>query len=101
MTEKLFNEVIAWQKATFPGSTALSKLSHLREELDELEADLKSDSPARWLEFADCFLLLFGCAAADGMSYNDIQEIIEKKLLINRSRKWGSPDEHGVVRHTS
>jgi NTP pyrophosphatase (non-canonical NTP hydrolase) len=99
MTEQQFNEIVAWQQKTFPQSTALSKMAHLAEELEELVADLKSNAPDRRLEFADCFFLLFGAAASDGMSYNDICQAIQEKFDINKSRQWGKPDADGVVRH--
>lgn len=51
------------------------------------------------LEFADCFIVLFGAVAADGMSYNDIWLAIHEKFEINKSRKWGNPDLNGVVKH--
>jgi len=43
--------------------------------------------------------LLFGTAASDGMSYEDICEAIESKMQINFKRKWGKPDKNGVVNH--
>lgn len=51
------------------------------------------------MEFADCFTLLFGAASSYGMSYNDILNCIEDKMIINKKRKWGKPDENGVVNH--
>lgn len=69
MTEQQFLEITLWQKETFPKANAMSKLAHLAEELQELYSDLSTNADGRRLEFADCFLLLFGCAAADGMSY--------------------------------
>lgn len=59
MTEKQFSEVTRWQKETFPNATALSKIHHLKEEVDELIIDLGIDGTNKRLEFADCFLLLF------------------------------------------
>lgn len=99
MTEQQFNEISAWQKETFGQSTSLSKIAHLVEELEELILDLKNNNPERRLEFADCFFLLFGAAACDGMSYMDICIAIQEKFVINKSRKWGKPDENGVVKH--
>lgn len=99
MTEQQFNDISAWQKQTFPNATPLSKIAHLAEELQELYSDLKINNPERRLEFADCFLLLFGCAAADGMAYKDVCDAIQEKFDINKSRKWGEPDENGVVKH--
>lgn len=99
MTEQQFNEIAAWQKETFGQSTALSKIAHLAEELAELSYDLINKNPGRNLEFADCFFLLFGAAAADGMSYEDICESIQRKFEINKKRTWGIPDENGIVKH--
>jgi len=99
MTEQQFNEISAWQKETFGQATPLSKLAHLAQEIPELSYDLVNNKPERRLEFADCFFLLFGCAAADGMTYQDICDAIQEKFEINKARKWGKPDENGVVNH--
>lgn len=99
MKKDQFTEITEWQKRTFSESTSLSKISHLKQELEELISDLKDRSENRSMEFADCFLLLFGAAAADGMSYEDICDCIDEKMKINYQRKWGKPDSEGVVNH--
>jgi hypothetical protein len=99
MTEQQFNYITAWQKETFPKATPFSKICHLEQEVAELKHDLIDKADGRRLEFADCFLLLFGAAHADGMSYNDILEAINEKMQINIKRAWGKPDENGVVNH--
>jgi len=106
MTEKQFNEITAWQKVTFPNATALSKIHHLNQEIQELTVELSQNKMCitevqinTRLEFADCFLLLFDAAAANGMSYQDCINAIQEKFEINKSRKWGKPDENGVVNH--
>jgi NTP pyrophosphatase (non-canonical NTP hydrolase) len=100
MTKKQFEEITQWQVETFPYSTALSKLHHLRDELRELReainVGLKKELS---LEFADCFFLLFGAAKAVGFEYEDICRFINEKLAINKARNWGKPDENGVVGH--
>lgn len=96
---KQFSDVTTWQNETFPQSTAMSKIAHLEEEVTELSAAIEHDLPEKRLEFADCFILLFGAAAADGMTYKDIYNAISEKMEINRSRNWGEPDENGVVKH--
>lgn len=103
MTQEIFNEITAWQKATFPNATAESKIHHLYEEVKELMAEFFSQqrTKQRQSEFADCFMLLFGAAAADGMSYQDICNAINEKMEVNKKRKWGKPDANGVVRHIS
>ena len=101
MTEQQFNEIAAWQKETFGQATPLSKIAHLAKELSELSYDLINNKPERRLEYADCFFLLFGSAAADGMTYQDICQAIQEKFEINKARKWGNPDENGIVEHIS
>ncbi len=99
MTENQFNEVIDWQKSTFPAATALSKVFHLEKEIHELKTDLIEDSKDRRLEYADCVLLLFGSMASDGMTFQDVCDAVDEKMKINYSRQWGNPDKNGVVQH--
>ena len=107
MTEDQFITITQWQKKTFGNATAMSKLYHLEQEVSELKSSVlkfnTSGSIATQsemeLEFADCFLLLFGAANCAGLSYWDICCCIEEKMKINEKRKWGVPDENGVVNH--
>lgn len=99
MNEQQFNEITAWQKQTFGQATTLSKIEHLKQEIIELELDVTANEVNRRLEFADCFFLLFGAAAADGMTYQDICNAVQEKFEINKKRQWGEPDENGVVKH--
>ena len=95
----LFNKLNHWQNITFGQATAESKIHHLREEVEELLEAIEIDDPNRRLEYADCFLLLFGAAGSDGMTLDDIESCIWEKLHINQKRKWGHPSENGVVNH--
>lgn len=104
MTEEQFLEVTRWQDKTFPKANALSKIEHLKEEVIELaEAVCKKYSEENYtemkMEFADCFLLLYGAANNVGMDYESICDAIHEKMKINKLRKWGEPDENGVVKH--
>ena len=107
MTELQFIEISKWQKETFGQATPLSKLAHLAQEMVELKDAITNEDHTidheairkTKMEYADCFFLLFGSAAAYGMSYKDICDSIQKKFEINKRRKWGKPDENGVVNH--
>ena len=99
MTKQQFEEITQWQKQTFGQATPLSKLAHLSQELTELCDAIHYNFSDKRLEFADCFFLLFGAAAADGMTYEDICDAISEKFEINKKRKWGKPDANGVVNH--
>lgn len=50
-------------------------------------------------EFADCFMLLFDAAAHFHLTVEAIRAQMERKLEINKQRKWGTPDDNGVVEH--
>lgn len=71
----------------------------MKQEIEELIIDLKNNNPNKRHEYADCFFLLYGSANADGMTYEDICFAIQEKFEINKARKWGKPDENGVVNH--
>lgn len=88
---KFQREVHEWAQATFPNQTPASKLAHLRDELKELEED-----PGDALEIADCFILLLSISEMAGV---DLLSAGETKFEINKNRKWGKPDERGVVKH--
>jgi NTP pyrophosphatase (non-canonical NTP hydrolase) len=99
MTEEQYKAITTWQNNTFMQATALSKIAHLRQEIEELADDIKNNNPNQNLEFADCFILLFGAANSAGMSYQKIIESINQKMEINYHRQWGKPNEDGVVNH--
>lgn len=99
MNKHQFERITEWQKETFGEATPISKALHLVEEISELTHDIIHKKPERRLEFADCFILLMGIAAADGMTYEDIVAAIDEKHSINLTRKWGKPDVNGVVKH--
>ena len=107
MTQEEFDEISKWQKETFGQATPLSKLAHLLQEVVELKDALvnEKENPTSTnfnkvrMEYADCFFLLFGSAAAYGFSHQNICDAVQEKYEINKIRKWGKPDENGVVNH--
>lgn len=107
MTELQFNEISKWQKETFGQATPFSKLAHLAQEMVELKDAMVNEkekpTAANFnnvrMEYADCFILLFGSAASYGFSFENITDLIQEKFDINKNRKWGNPDENGVVNH--
>lgn len=99
MNKQQFEAIIKWQKETFTLATPLSKISHLEKEVFELKEAIEQKDIGLRHEIADCILLIFGTADALGMSYDDILNAIDEKFIINQKRKWGKPDENGVVYH--
>ena len=51
------------------------------------------------MEFADCLLLLFGCAGKSGFDWDDLIDFGIEKLNICKLREWNEPDENGVCQH--
>ena len=91
----LFHEIVLWQKETFGKSDSpLPPLKHLVKEVQEL-----IDAPLDRIEYADCLFLLFNALDIIGCTPDDFLHAVRKKLEINQSRKWGSPDKDGVVEH--
>lgn len=101
MTIETFYQITHWQEATFPNATALSKVQHLKEEIKELEAELQRNNFTTELgsEIADCLFLIYGAAFKAGLNYTQIELALQRKLAINKNRKWGKPDADGVVKH--
>jgi NTP pyrophosphatase (non-canonical NTP hydrolase) len=84
---------------TFPDSTAASKFNHLAKEILELLAAMEDERCGDIDiadEIADCMILLFDIAGSFGI---DALGQVLVKHKINLSRKWGKPDEFGVVEH--
>jgi NTP pyrophosphatase (non-canonical NTP hydrolase) len=93
-----FDEIVEWQKETF-NPTTLSCLKHLQEEILEVVFDLKDqDVEKKKAEFADCFILLFGAAALEGMTYADIAQAVYDKMQTNKNRNW-KLDKSGKFKH--
>ncbi len=72
----------------------LCPLAHLEKEILELKADLNDHS-----EWADCLLLLLDAARRAGVDADQLILAAFKKLEVNKTRKWGKPDENGVIQH--
>ncbi len=107
MTKEMFEEITAWQKQVFTKATAKTAVAHLFEEVKELNGALYDEDHVIdfekrrkvLMEYADCFLLLFGSASLYGLSYEDICKAINDKMEINKQRKWGEVNDQGYVKH--
>lgn len=80
-----------WAESTFPGQPTSAKIDHLSDEVNEVR-----ENPNDGEELADCAILLFNLASRAGVN---LMTEIEKKFAKNIKRKWGTPDERGVVKH--
>jgi hypothetical protein len=89
--ETLAREIRAWQAQTFPHATPESVAEHLRREAEELASE-----PSNPEEMADIFHLLVAAAEANGY---DLVDVVATKFVVNKGRRWQSPDAAGVVEH--
>lgn len=91
----LQNQLGEWSDSTFGlRRPPIAPLAHLVKELGEL-----LECPADRMEYADCLMLLLDAYRMTGRSADDLVQACYEKLEINKQRKWGEPDEHGVVEH--
>jgi len=92
--QKLQDAVGEWADATFgPGEHNDRQVDHLIEELGEIKSD-----PSDELEFADGLILYIDLMRRNGHSITDIIEAAERKLNINKARKW-ERHENGLIKH--
>lgn len=113
--QKLMDDISEWSDNTFGLDQRNPAIAyHLKKEIDELiwaikahqngnkpSVSVKGDMLVErvFLEYADCFMLLLDSATHLGLSANDLIAYSRIKLEINKARKWGVPDENGVVEH--
>ena len=90
----LFDRSRAFQNEKFPDQSIDSKLIHLAREVEELRKE-----PTEIEEFADCLILIFGCAAKQGLTAQQLVSAAHKKLTVCEKRTWGPADAEGVHHH--
>jgi NTP pyrophosphatase (non-canonical NTP hydrolase) len=85
--DKLQKDIHDWSRETFGQATALRTVVRLNEEVAELltEAMDVRDPQKLFGEVADVFIVLCSLASLYGIS---LEEQVEKKMVINRARKW-------------
>jgi hypothetical protein len=111
------SEISEWSDETFGNGQRNPAIAyHLKKEINELIQALEkkklfdeddSISVEEYMkhihktsfEFADCFMLLLDSATHYGITAYELFDVTRQKLEINRKRKWGVPDENGVVEH--
>jgi NTP pyrophosphatase (non-canonical NTP hydrolase) len=106
--QKLMDDISKWSNGQFgEGQRNPAIVHHLVKEVPELiEAIEKFQLKESYentqrvgFEFADCFMLLLDSASHFGLTAGNLLYYTEQKLEINKKRKWGKPDENGVVEH--
>ena len=112
--QKLQDDIKKWSDEAFGmHRTGKPIANHLKKEVDELiealdvyhqgiysNADEYRIKRRRMImEAADCFTLLLDVIAHEQFDVNDLVNASIEKIVINKKRKWGKPDENGVVEH--
>ena len=114
--QDLMNEISEWSNATFgEGQRNPAIVHHLNKEVPELIDAIEKYQKGNtikmpykeankllkdvWGEYADCMMLLLDSAQHFGLTADRLLCITKQKLKINKKRRWGSPDENGVVEH--
>mgnify|MGYP001363827711 CR=1 FL=1 len=115
--QKLMNDISEWSDETFgSGQRNPAIVYHLKKEVDELIAAIDKTNTlggdpsvgvgefgrqrtVTRVEYADCLMLLLDSAHHFGISAKELLSVTRGKLEINKVRKWGKPDENGVVEH--
>ncbi len=93
--QKLQNEIAEWSDATFGSDRPPTRpLHHLAKEIQEVIA-----KPDDQVEYADCLILLLDAYRMAGGNTDELIETAFHKLMVNKQRDWGTPDENGVVEH--
>ena len=102
--QNLMIEISTWSSQQFPTLVGtrgiIAKLSHIKEEVTEVQSAVDYDDKKEINdEIADCFMLLFDVAHDLKITENDIIKFSRAKLGINKDRKWGKPDNNGIIHH--
>ena len=72
----------------------LPTLNHLLKEVKETV-----EAPEDVVEYADMLILLLGAFKRTGGTAEQLVQAALDKVEINKVRKWGKPDENGVIEH--
>ena len=105
--QRLMNEISEWSDSAFGEDQRNPAIAyHLKKEVPELidalekfQNESQSSVDKVGFEFADCFMLLLDSASHFGLTAGNLIYYTEEKLKINKTRKWGAPDENGVIEH--
>jgi hypothetical protein len=90
-----FEDAGQWSFSTFGPSSfkgPRGALRHLRKEAKE--AFEEKDPEKQKVEIIDCLFLVFDAARRAGMSFADICQTAQAKLIVNKLREW--PDWRGT-----
>ena len=119
--QTLQDNIKQWSDDTFGNHRTGKPIAyHLKKEIDEVidaidilraagnnkglpwrerYGDIRKSQRRVKFELADCLTLLLDIASHEYINVSELLDATEEKLEINKKRKWGEPDENGVVEH--
>lgn len=99
--QKLQDLIHSWADKTFgKDREPTAPLYHLKREVNELIEAIESEDEGKVREeFADCFILILNAASKYGLNVKNLYLDSLTKMDLNKIRRWGKPDKHGVVEH--
>jgi NTP pyrophosphatase (non-canonical NTP hydrolase) len=99
--QKLQDLIHEWADKTFgKDREPTAPLYHLKREVNELIEAIESEDEGKvHEEFSDCFILILNAASKYGLNVKTLYLNSLTKMDVNKIRRWGTPDKHGVVEH--
>jgi NTP pyrophosphatase (non-canonical NTP hydrolase) len=108
--QSTIDAISQWADGAFgKNRSPIAKMHHAKKECDEVIEALAKNDPdfmSRIIrdvsyrnEIADVFMIMFDVCAILKISSRELEKMIWQKLEINKTRKWGAPDENGVIEH--
>lgn len=95
--QRFWDAQAEWSQATFGTDQdrgPIGPLKHLEKEAREAQ-----EHPTDEFEMADCLFLVFDAARRSGMTLDKLISACERKLEINKARKWDKPTDNNPVEH--
>jgi Protein of unknown function (DUF550) len=87
--EQLITEHVEWADDTFPKGTADGALIHAAREIDEVRQGLQGAVKYPLItKYADVLFCVLDSARRKGITLNQIINVGNHKLKINKARKW-------------
>lgn len=91
--KEAIKDFLSFSRVTFSEATAISSMSKLEEECDEVCDVIAGKDGELAEEYADCLMCIFDSAMRAGISQEEILSAFIDKTATNKSRKWiKSPD---------
>jgi len=94
---KLEEKRLKWSKETFTEATPLGSLEKAKEEIQEIETDIKNNIKNPY-EYADAIMCIFDVAGRFGITAKEVMIAYELKIDINTKRTW-KKNKNGSYSH--